>query len=140
MNPLHDALLFVHFIGLAMAVGAGFAKRALGGAAAGLEPAERTAFMLRTLAVSKVASWGLVLLIASGIALWVQAGAIRPGFFHLKLLLVGVQVGLFGYAQMLIAKIKKASGGPAMAKMPLVGSLLLGNALLIVLTAVLTFH
>jgi len=142
MNYLFDLLLFLHMLGLAMSVGAGFSMRALRQAAAELPAEERTTFMIRVFPVSKVASWGLLLLIVSGVTmLALRFGSTMAvgGAFHLKLLLVVIQIGLFGYTQMVLGKIRKGEAA-LMAKMPTLSTLLLGNALLIVAVAVLAFH
>lgn len=144
MNYLFDVLLFLHMLGLAMTVGAGFSMRALRSATAELPAEERGAFMMRALAVSGVARWGFVLLLLSGIGMlaarFTTTMAMGGGMFHFKLTLVIIQLGLFGYMEMLTAKVKRAGGGPLAAKLPTLSTLLLGNALLIMVAAVAAFH
>lgn len=137
-------LKFLHFVGLALGVGASFALATLGGAAKDLPPDERTKFLLRAGAVRKNASYGLGLLILSGIGILVVRGpaevfAWGGGAFHLKLTLVVVLIGVFGYSQALTKKIRLAGGGPLMAKLPGVGMLLLGLSVAIIASAVAAF-
>lgn len=140
----YTSLLFIHMVGLAMAVGTSFTMAALGKAAAGLPRADQTAFMLRALAVTKVASFGLLILILSGLGmLFMRLDmllAAGGAAFHAKLTFVAVQVGLFGFLQVTIARVKRAEGGPLMARLPKIGQALLVNGLLIVGAAVLAFH
>jgi hypothetical protein len=142
---MYSALLFFHFIGLALGVGTGFATVVLGIATRDLSPAERAAFMLRAGAIGKNGSIGLLLLILTGIAMMVIRGvpetlAWGGGAFHAKLGLVAVFAGLFGYLQVLVARAKREGGGPVMARIPGVSRVLLALSLAIVACAVLAFH
>jgi len=131
-------------VGLAMAVGVSFSMMALGKASAELSPEDRTAFMLRAFVLTKVASIGFALLIITGITMVVLNGhAIMSAGgkpFMIKLALVLLQILVFGFMQMTLSKVKKAQGGPLMARVPKIGSILLFNGLAIVLLAVLAFH
>jgi hypothetical protein len=139
------ALLFVHFIGLALGVGTSFAVIQLGRASSGLEPAERVRFMLRAMAVTKNGSIGLLLLILSGLGMLFMRGpasvmAAGGPAFHVKLTLVVILCGLLGYSQVLAKKARLAQGGPAMAALPKVGAALLAVGVLVVLAAVIAFQ
>jgi len=97
-------LKFLHFIGLALGVGTSFALLTLGSAAAELAPDERTKFMLRAGALRKNGSYGLGLLILSGLGIFILRGPAEVfrwggGAFHLKLTLVVILIGFFGYSQ-----------------------------------------
>lgn len=141
---LYLSILFLHFIGVALGVGTGFASVTLGLAAKDLPPEERTKFMLRAAALRKNGSYGLALLILSGLAMLILRGpasvfAWGGPAFHLKLTLVVIQIGLFGYMQVLGKKIRVAGGGPLMAKMPKLTLALLGVSLATVAAAVAAF-
>lgn len=142
---LNNLLLFLHFVGLALGVGTGFATLTLGAAARKLSPEERTSFMLRAAALRKNGSIGLLLLVQSGVAMMLLRG-VRATFawggpaFHLKLTLVLILFGLFGYMQVVQKKVLRAGGGPLMARLPLLGMLLLGLSLAIVASAVIAFQ
>lgn len=142
---MYFILLFFHFIGLALGVGAGFANLTLGTATRDLSPAERVAFMLRASAIGKNGSYGLLLLIATGVGMMVLRGVPQTlawggGAFHAKLALVVVFSGLFGYLQSLVARARRERGGPAMAKIPRVSRILLLISIAIVACAVIAFR
>ncbi len=140
-----DILLFLHFIGLALALGTSFGLMRLGLAAKALPAEERTQFMLRAFALAKNGSIGLALLILTGIGLWAMRGwsqtmASGGGLFHAKLTLVVILSGLIGFSQVQMKKARQAQGGPTMAKIPKLGLGILVVGLLTALCAVLAFH
>lgn len=142
---MRETLLFIHFIGLGLGLGTSFAYMALGIASKNMPMEERVPFYLKTFALSRNGSIGLLLLILSGIALMFVNGpsatfAAGGGYFHAKLALVVILSGLMGYVQSLTAKAKREKGGPAMAKILKFGPVSLLTTLLIVLMAVLAFH
>ena len=63
---MRDLMLTIHFIGLAMAVGTGFANLFLGVVASKLDPAEKGKFMSKTLILGRMGQIGLGLLLLSG--------------------------------------------------------------------------
>jgi len=141
---LYSSILFFHFIGLALGVGTSFAMLALGIASRDLSPEERTKFMLRASALSKNGSYGLGLLILSGVAMLLIRGpaatmAWGGGAFHVKLTLVLILCGVFGYTQSLLKKIRLAGGGPLMAKVPKLSITMLALSVAIVASAVAAF-
>lgn len=142
---MDTTLLFLHFVGLALGVGSGFASLTLGITNKDLAPDERVKFFLRLRGLSQNGSYGLLLLLATGLGMMFSRG-VRETFawggpaFHAKLTLVVVLMGLFGYQQVLMMRVREAGGGPLMARIPVVGRVLLAVSLSIVLTAVLAFH
>jgi uncharacterized membrane protein len=58
---------------------------------------------------------------------------------HVKLTLVVILIGFFGYLQVVMKKVRLAGGGPLMAKLPKLGAIMLGLSVAIVLSAVLAF-
>lgn len=142
---LHDILLVLHFIGLALGVGTGLANITLGIATRDMDTESRTKFFLRAFALGKNGSYGLLLLIVTGVGLMVQRGipetfAWGGGAFHLKLTLVVVMIGLLGYMQSLVKKAKAAQGGPTMAQIPRAGKAMLVLGISTVICAVFAFH
>ena len=138
-------LLIVHFLGLALGVGASFALFTLRRAARDLEPAERTKFMLRAMTVSKNGSYGLLLLLVSGLGMFFMRGpgavmAAGGGALHAKLTFVVILCGLVGYGQVLAKRAREAGGGPAMATLPKVSLAILGLGVAIVVCAVIAFQ
>ena len=141
---LYNVILFLHFIGLALGLGTSFATATLGAGTRDMSPEERTKFMLRASVLRKNGSYGLLLLILSGLAMFILRGpkavfAWGGGAFHLKLTLVVILIGLFGYAQVLGKKVREAGGGPLMAKLPKVSMAMLIVSVLIVGAAVAAF-
>ena len=139
-----DLWLIIHFIGLALGVGTGFAVLTLGLATRGMPPAERGEFMRRASILGKNGSFGLLLLIISGLGIMIGRGvdvvmAWGGPMFHVKLTLVVILIGTVGYMQVLIRKAR-SSDGAAAARMPIVSRIVLLLGLSIVVFAVLAFH
>ena len=137
---MRDLMLFVHFIGLAMAVGTGFANLFLGMAASKLEPAERGKFMSNTMILTRMGHTGLGLLLLSGFYLitpfWKILGEMP--LLITKLCLVGLQVTL---VSILTVMARKAKGNPAaLVKLKPMGILIFLVGITIVVMAVLSFH
>lgn len=138
-------LLMIHFVGLALGVGASFAQLTLRKASAELEPAERVKFILRAQSLSKNGSVGLLLSLLTGLAMFFMRGpgavmAAGGPAFHAKLTLVVILCGLFGYAQVLGKRAREAGGGPALRKLPTVSTAILLVGVAIVISAVLAFQ
>jgi uncharacterized membrane protein len=142
---MQDALLIIHFLGLALGVGTSFAMMRLGMATKHLSPAERGGFMKHALSLSKNGSLGLTLLIVSGLAMLFTRGAstvFGSGgvAFHVKLTLVLILAGVFGYSQVLLKRIREKQDAAAMGTMAKIGPVMLVTGVGIVITAVLAFH
>lgn len=139
---MKDAMLIVHFIGLAMGLGTSIGMMVLGMASAKMEKEEGKKFMLNATALVKMGQTGLVLLLVSGLYL-IQPFLADLGENYLlitKLVLFVVLSGLIG---MISAKARKAKAGDAgthMAKVKPIGMLALFIALTIVVLAVLIFE
>ena len=141
---LYLSLLFLHFLGLALSVGSGFATLTLGAATRELPADERAKFMLRASALRKNGSAGLGLLLLSGVAMFLLRGprevmAWGGPAFHVKLTLVVILIGFFGYMQVVFKKVRLAGGGPLMARLPTLGRVMLGLSLLTMISAVIAF-
>ncbi len=138
-------LKMIHFLGLALGVGASFAMLALGAASAGLEPAERRGFMLRAMAVSKNGSIGFLLLVLSGLGMLFMRGpgavfAAGGPAFHAKLTLVVIMAGVLGYTQVLRKRARETGDAKAWALLPKVSTALLALSVAIVVAAVIAFQ
>lgn len=145
MSVPYLSLLFLHFIGLALGVGTSFAALTLGAAARDLPSEERAKFMLRASALRKNGSYGLALLLLTGLGLLLMRGPAETmraagGAFHLKLTLVVILCGVFGYTQSVAKKVRLAGGGPLMAKLSTLGLVSLGLSVAIVAAAVAAFQ
>jgi len=128
-----------------MGVGASFALFTLRRASAELPDAERASFMLRALSVTKNGSYGLLLLLVSGLALFFARGpatvmTIGGPAFHAKLTLVVILCGVVGYSQALGKRAREAGGGAALRKLPAVANAILLLGVAIVISAVIAFQ
>jgi hypothetical protein len=139
---MHDIFLIIHFIGLAMAIGMGFANLFLASAAAKLEPAERGKFMFRAAVLVRMGQTGLGLLLISGFYLitpyWATLSAM-PALIA-KLSLVVLQLVLVTVTSLMARKGIKNNDPAIFAKLRPLGMLTFITGLSIVVMAVLTFH
>lgn len=139
---MYDLLLILHFIGLAMGVGTGFALLRIGFSNRNLPPAERGMLFQKISALRLNGYTGLTLLVLSGLGLLVlRPGlfSVGGGFFHAKLALVAVMVVVVGSMHLILGKAKRA-GGPPPAILPKLGNLNFTLGLIVVVLAVLAFH
>ena len=137
---MRELLLVIHFIGLTMALGAGFANLFLGTVASKLEPAERGSFMSKLVILGRMGQTGLGLLLLSGFGLitpyWKALG--QMPFLIAKLSLVALLLISVG---IILSLLSKAKGNPAiLAKIKPFGILNFFLGIAIVILAVLTFH
>lgn len=136
-------MLIIHFIGLAMGVGTGIGFIFLGRATAKMEKSEAVKFTLNALALSKMGTIGLTLLVISGLYM------ITPYWSHLmefpylvtKLCLVLVLIILL----LIIGNLSKQARKSTMPetylnKIKKVSPFSLLTAIVIIIMAVLTFH
>jgi uncharacterized membrane protein len=139
---MRDTFLVLHFIGLAMAVGGGFANLFLAAAAAKLEPAERGAFMLRTTVLARMGQIGLGVLILSGLYLITPYWSILSDMPTLiaKLSLVVLLILLVATVSLRVRKAQKQNDASSLAKLKPLGMLIFLTGLTIVVLAVVTFH
>jgi len=135
-------MLITHFIGLTMALGAGFANLFLNTVASKLEPAERGSFMSKIVILGRMGQLGLGLLLLSGFYLatpyWKSLGEMP--LFVAKLILVGVLLTSVSLVLLILRKAKM-QGNPGLLKnvRPL-GLLNFFIGITIVILAVFVFH
>lgn len=139
---MRDFFLFIHFIGLAMGIGTGFANLFLGAAAAKLEPAERGPFMLKTTVLVRMGQIGIGLLLLSGFALatpfWKSLSDMPT--FMTKLALVVVLLVTITITSLQVRKANKENNPALLAKLKPLGMLNLILGIAIMIMAVITFH
>lgn len=139
---MKEALLFVHFIGLAMGLGTSLAFMFLGIAGSKMEGSERLKFMLNALALGKMGHVGLTLLVVSGLLLmmpyWESLTA--TPLLMAKLVLVLILGALIGIISSTAKKAKKGDPGVHLKKIATFGRLALLTSLLIVALAVIVFQ
>jgi uncharacterized membrane protein len=139
---MRELMLVIHFTGLAMALGTGFANLFLGVAASKLEPAEKGSFMSKTLILGRMGQIGLGLLILSGLYLaspfW-QAIGFMP-LFIVKLSLVVLLTIVVSMISLKVKKAKKENNPALLAKIKPLGIITFLLGIAIVVFAVLSFH
>lgn len=139
---MREVMLITHFVGLTMALGAGFANLFLNRVASKLEPAERGSFMSKIVILGRMGQIGLGLLLLSGFFLatpyWKSLGEMP--LFIAKLVLVAVLLISVSLVLLILRKAKK-QGNPGLLKnvRPL-GMLNFFIGITIVILAVLVFH
>jgi hypothetical protein len=122
---MRDIMLIIHFIGLAMALGTGFANLFLGIAASKLEPAERGSFMSKAIILGRMGQIGLGLLILSGLYLitpfWQELN-VMP-LLIAKLILVTLLLFSLFVILYIVRKSRKKSNPALLAKIKPIGML-----------------
>jgi hypothetical protein len=106
---MREVMLIIHFIGLTMALGAGFANLFLNTVAAKLEPAERGSFMSKITILGGMGQIGLGLLILSGLFLTTPYWKVldEMPLFIAKLSLVALLLISVSRILLLLRKAKK---------------------------------
>ncbi|HUV32915.1 MAG TPA: hypothetical protein VMW31_05025 [Devosiaceae bacterium] len=141
MDIVIDILLWLHFLGLAVGVGGGFALGALGPAFRGATPEQIVALAPARRRIFNAVTIALVLLVVTGpLVLWLRYGDTSgmTWWFWAKMVLVLVLIGLNVRSRQLL---KAAEGGDAGAgpKLMQAGMASGVTSMLIVLAAVFAF-
>lgn len=139
---MYTLLLFVHFIGLAMGVGTGFAILRIARSNRHLPPPEMGALMQKISALRLNGYVGFALLIASGLAMVGMRpylASVGGGAFRAKMTLVVLMVVNIGVMHSVMGKAKRAGGPPPKLLMKL-GNLNFAMGVVTVLLAVVAFH
>lgn len=139
---MRDIMLILHFIGLALGIGNGFAHLFLGLGTTKMSETEATAFSLKTFAVNKMGYIGLFLLVISGGYLMTPYWDTLMSNHTLltKLILVIVLILMIVTMNGLAKTAIKEGGGPALKKIQNMGKITLPLGVIIVVLAVLSFH
>lgn len=139
---MRETMLFFHFLGLAFAVGSGFASLFIAVYNKDLAADERPKFMLKLRSLGYMGITGLVILIISGGALATPYWSVISNmpFFIAKLSLVAVMVVIVALMDRRWRKAVKNGGGSDLQAIPKLGRLAFPVGILIVLFAVLQFH
>jgi len=139
---MRETLLIIHFIGLTMALGAGFANLFLGTVVSKLEPAERGSFMSKLFILGRMGQTGLGLLLLSGFGLITPFWKVidQMPFLIAKLSLVALLLISVSRILFLASKAQKEKNPAIMLKIRPLGMLNFFLGIAIVILAVLTFH
>jgi uncharacterized membrane protein len=139
---MHDLWLVLHFIGLAMGVGANFISVGIALSTSRLSIEERMSLMPKISVIAKIGSFGLLLILLSGVFLLLPMwpSLKTNGLLHVKLTLVLLLLITFGLSQM-IGKRLRTGKAPQLAKwMPRIGMINSVLVLSIIAVAVWLFH
>jgi uncharacterized membrane protein len=143
VRRMYQLLLALHFLGLALGVGAGFAQFTLGLSSRELSAGERTSLALRTFSLSKNGSYGLLLLIVTGVGMMLMRGVSATfqvgGAFHAKLTLVVIMLGVLGYSQVLGARARRSGSVSELNKVRTLSRIQLVLGILVVIAATIAF-
>ena len=139
---MREFLLIIHFIGLSMGLGTGFAHLFLGMASEKMPKDQSLDFLLKIQAVNKMGRLGTLFLLVSGVGLIIP---IYDILLDTPLLILKLSCVLFLVILLEVLKgyCKKALNGEAeeyLAKMKKVGKITLPLSIVIVVLAVLVFH
>lgn len=139
---MRDAMLIIHFLGLAMGVGTSLAFLFLGLASAKMEKSAANNFMLNALSLSKMGNIGLLLLFLSGGYLMTPywSSLTSMPLLIAKLTLFLILAALLGIMSGKTRRIKQNYSEEEMNKLSKMGKLTLPIAITIIILAVLVFH
>src|SRR5687767_7417487 len=120
---LREVMLIIHFIGLAMGVGTGFAMMFIGIAASKMTPEKRNEFILNATTLGKMGHTGLGLLILTGLFLMTPYWSILSvtPLLIAKISLVVVLFALVIVNSSLARKAKQGNADHYIAKMGMIG-------------------
>ncbi len=139
---MRDTLLILHFLGLVLGLGNGFAHLFLGIASKKLKEAEQIEFQKKIFAINKMGHIGLFLLILSGWFLMNDRWHMLSNSPTLIAKLVGVVVLVVLVVVMngLATRFLKKDDYQALSKIEQIGKITLPLGIIIVVLAVLSFH
>lgn len=139
---MREVMLIIHFIGLTMGLGTGFAHAFLGAVASKMTPDEATKFRLHSLILGKMGNTGIILLVISGLYLTTPYWTLLPTMplLILKLTLVAVLIALITLIHSYASKAIKGNPEHNFKKIEPLGKMTLLVGLAIVILAVCIFH
>ena len=135
-------MLILHFIGLAMGLGTGFAHAFLGGVLSKLDRDEAKKFRHQLMALSSMGTIGIILLVVSGIYLIIpyRAVILTNTLLLTKLILVFILIVLIALMGREAKKAYKEDIEGNAKKVGYMGKLTLLISITIVIVAVNVFH
>lgn len=139
---MRDVMLILHFIGLAMGIGTGFAHAFLGSVTSKMSAEEAIKFKVNSLVLGKMGHVGITLLLISGFYMITPYWKVLSSMPLLiaKLVLVGILIVLISLIGIATKKAKNGDAAAQLKKMEVYGKLTLPVALAIVVLAVKVFH
>lgn len=139
---MRDIMLILHFISLALGLGAGFAYLFLGLSTKGMDQKQMDQFRIQTLSINLMSKIGITLLILSGGYLmtpyWSNLAAMP--FLHFKFTLVAIIIILFIPMTIFVKKAKKNNDPSQLKKIKILGRIILFCTVCCVILAVKQFN
>jgi hypothetical protein len=139
---VRDILLLIHFMGLVMGAGSGFALFVIGFLSKQFPESTRAEILVKLFPLRYISYLGLLLLLVSGIPLLIPYGAaihLMPlVMVKLTAVLIIVSLSIYGTLQMQLAK--KGNLGVYLKRLKLVGQLSFLFSLIAIICAVYSFH
>lgn len=139
---MRELMLILHFLGLTMGLGTGFAHAFLGAIASKMPEEEAIKFRLRSLGLSIMGHIGITLLLISGFYMISPYWKVLSSMPLLiaKLSLVGILIILISLISVSASKAKKGDAAGQFKKMETLGKLTLLVGVAIVVLAVKVFR
>ncbi len=141
---MENVAFIIHMVGMAMAVGSGFAVIALKMGSADMNKPEREPYMLRSFAVTNIGALGIALVFISGLVMLVQSGGaffqVGGLFFKVKLVLFLLYVIAFVVLRKRVRKARLTNGGPLMVHMSKFVIVMNILGVMTIVAATLAFH
>jgi len=139
---MRELMLILHFLGLTMGLGTGFAHAFLGSITGKMSPEEAIKFRLNSLVLSRMGHTGIALLLISGFYLITPYWKVLSSFplLMVKLGLVGVLIILITLIGIAGRKAKQGDAENQLKKMEFLGKLTLLVGISIVVLAVTIFR
>ena len=140
-----DKFMFIiHIVGVALAVGTGFAILALKAGSADMAKAEREPYMLRGFAVTNIGALGIVFVLVSGLVMFFQdsEALMQKGgpFLWVKIVLFVLYLIVFVILRQRVSKARVTNGGPLMIHMSKFVIVMNVLAIMLIVSSVLAFH
>jgi uncharacterized membrane protein len=135
-------MLFVHFIGLTMGIGTGFAHVFLGLVASKMSTEEATKFRVHSLVLGRMGNIGITLLIISGLYLITPFWKVLPDtpLLMLKLTLVTLLLLVIILINVASHRAKNGNAEAQLKKIELMGKITLPLGIIIIILAVSIFR
>ena len=137
-------MVVIHIVGVALAVGTGFAILALKMGSTDMPKAEREPYMLRGFVATNIGAIGIVFVLVSGLVMFFQdsEALIEKGgpFLWVKAVLFVLYLIVFVALRLRVSKARVTNGGPLMINMSKFVIVMNVLGIMLIVSSVLAFH
>ncbi len=141
---MDNFMFIIHIVGVALAVGTGFAIVALKMGSADMPKAEREPYMLRGFVVTNIGAIGIVFVLVSGLVMFFQdsEALIQKGgpFLWVKIVIFVLYLIVFVILRQRVSKARLTNGGPLMINMSKFVIVMNVLGIMLIVISVLAFH